>query len=89
MATDEAIPFCAIQLVSPARVEIACFGRSACATKKLVIANEVKQSPTDQLGIASPQENAARNDVSNVLSGSPCHGLTRNDMIVRILVSVY
>jgi len=43
-------------------------------TKKLVIASEVKQSPADQLGIASPQEDAARNDVSNFLSGSTGHG---------------
>jgi hypothetical protein len=44
------------------------------STKKPVIANEVKQSPADQWEIASPQKDAARNDVSYSLSGAVCHG---------------
>jgi hypothetical protein len=51
-------------------------------TKELVSANEVKhrheysrwQSPADQWEIASPQKDAARNDVSYNLSGAVGHG---------------
>jgi hypothetical protein len=58
---------------------------STGSTPQHVIANEVKhrharheysrwQSPADQWEIASPQKDAARNDVSYSLSGAVCHG---------------
>ena len=48
--------------------------RHACH-ESLAVESSRWQSPVDQPEIAA--DGAARNDVSNVLSGSTCHGCTR------------